>query len=102
MITLYLIRHGETEWNKSGRYQGSTDVALSDMGLQQAQKTTEYFRQIPLDGVIPVLSSGPKSPLKALPRPTSWIWNWFLLCRSFALGTGKGRHLEKSIPFGRA
>ncbi len=52
MITLYLIRHGETEWNKSGRYQGSTDVALSDMGLLQAQKTADYFRQIPLDGVI--------------------------------------------------
>ena len=52
MITLYLIRHGETEWNKSGRYQGSTDVALSAMGLKQAEKTKEYFKEIPLDGVI--------------------------------------------------
>ena len=52
MITLYLVRHGETEWNKSGRYQGSTDVALSDMGLAQAEKTAEYFQNIPLDGVI--------------------------------------------------
>ncbi len=52
MITLYLIRHGETEWNKSGRYQGSTDVALSEAGLAQAEKVKEYFRNIPLDGVI--------------------------------------------------
>ena len=52
MITLYLIRHGETEWNTSGRYQGSTDVPLSAMGLLQAEKTKEYFRKIPLDGVI--------------------------------------------------
>ena len=52
MITLYLIRHGETEWNKSGRYQGSTDVALSDMGMAQAEKVASYFKDIPLDGVI--------------------------------------------------
>ncbi len=52
MITLYLIRHGETEWNKTGRYQGSTDVELSALGLQQAEKTKDYFQSIPLDGVI--------------------------------------------------
>ena len=52
MITLYLVRHGETEWNKSGRYQGSTDVALSDMGMAQAEKVASYFKDIPLDGVI--------------------------------------------------
>ena len=57
MITLYLIRHGETEWNKSGRYQGSTDVALSAMGVAQAEKVASYFKDIPLDGVI-------TSPLK--------------------------------------
>ena len=52
MITLYLIRHGETEWNQSGRYQGATDVPLSPMGLKQAEKAAAYFKKIPLDGVI--------------------------------------------------
>jgi probable phosphoglycerate mutase len=33
---LYLVRHGETPWNKEGRFQGCTDIQLSDDGIQQA------------------------------------------------------------------
>ncbi|MHB9094461.1 MAG: alpha-ribazole phosphatase [Eubacteriales bacterium] len=38
MTRLFLVRHGETEWNKSLRYQGHRDVPLSDEGRAQAQK----------------------------------------------------------------
>ena len=34
--TIYLIRHGETEWNRSGRWQGQADVPLSEAGRAQA------------------------------------------------------------------
>ncbi|HEX6288879.1 MAG TPA: histidine phosphatase family protein [Herpetosiphonaceae bacterium] len=37
MTTIVLIRHGETEWNRSGRWQGQADVPLSEDGRQQAQ-----------------------------------------------------------------
>ena len=32
----YLVRHGETKWNKERLFQGATDVPLDDTGRQQA------------------------------------------------------------------
>lgn len=37
MTRVYLIRHGQTIWNKEMKYQGHTDIALSDEGLEQAR-----------------------------------------------------------------
>ncbi|MFQ6029413.1 MAG: histidine phosphatase family protein [Dehalococcoidia bacterium] len=38
-MKFFLVRHGETEWNKSGRFQGQNDVGLNQRGLAQARET---------------------------------------------------------------
>ena len=37
-MQLILIRHGETLWNKEGRIQGTSDVELSEAGIEQARR----------------------------------------------------------------
>lgn len=44
MATIYLARHGETEWNLEGRYQGRLDSPLTARGVLQAQTMGDALR----------------------------------------------------------
>ncbi len=45
MTRLYLVRHGETEWNKAKRTQGSTDTHLTSSGMWQAERVAERLEK---------------------------------------------------------
>jgi broad specificity phosphatase PhoE len=50
--SIYLTRHGQTEWNVQGRIQGQTDTVLSETGRRQAMALRDHFQGISLDSII--------------------------------------------------
>ncbi len=51
-MKIYLIRHGETEWNKESRIQGREDVPLCPEGLEQSSKCARGFAGARLAAVL--------------------------------------------------
>lgn len=54
---IYIVRHGETDWNKEHRIQGHMDIPLNDVGIQQAYIVKDKLKDINFDLVF-------SSPLK--------------------------------------
>lgn len=48
---LYLLRHGQTDWNVQRRLQGHSDICLNERGRSQAQALQSFFRQNPVEKV---------------------------------------------------
>ncbi len=46
MSRVWLVRHGETDWNRAGRWQGHTDVPLNATGREQARAVVERLRPL--------------------------------------------------------
>ena len=56
-MKIYLMRHGETKWNKRSKLQGQVDIPLAPKGIEQAEMTSEGMKDIPFDHIF-------SSPLK--------------------------------------
>lgn len=48
---IYVIRHGETDWNKTLRFQGQTDVPLNELGQEQAKTLAPVLNRLQIESV---------------------------------------------------
>lgn len=72
-MKLYVIRHGQTDWNVAGKCQGMTDIELNSTGIEQAKQASEQISNYKIDLII-------CSPLKRA-RKTAEIINEAIDCK---------------------
>jgi probable phosphoglycerate mutase len=51
MTRIYLVRHGQTAWNKEEIFRGRTNVPLDETGLRQAELVGRYFKGMEIHGI---------------------------------------------------
>ena len=51
MTSIYLVRHGQTAWNKEEIFRGRTDIPLDQVGLKQGELAGEYFKGMEIHGI---------------------------------------------------
>ena len=56
---LILLRHGETEWSRSGQHTSTTDLELTEVGREQARAAAGILAQLKLDN--PLVVSSPRT-----------------------------------------
>jgi broad specificity phosphatase PhoE len=50
-MRIYLVRHGETEWNRVRRFQGRSDLPLNEAGSKQVGALASALKNIPLTAI---------------------------------------------------
>ena len=68
-----LVRHGETDWNRAGKFQGQIDVPLNDNGRNQASLAAEFLKTIEIDFAFTSPMSRPKETAQIILQDRSGL-----------------------------
>jgi broad specificity phosphatase PhoE len=71
MTSVYLVRHGQTAWNKEEIFRGRTDIPLNENGLRQAELVGEYLK----GSNIHVVYSSPLARARETARRVAQVFN---------------------------
>ncbi len=95
MTSVYLIRHGQTAWNKEEIFRGRSDVALSPIGFREAELVGDYLK----GKDIHVIYSSPLSRAKETARRIAQVFNLkvqpLLGITDMSFGKWEGRPLKE-------
>lgn len=93
--TLYLVRHGETEWNVKKINQGQSDSALTEKGVEQAKETAERLRHINFDAIFSSDLSRAHRTAEIIKLDRELVVETSELLRERSHGSFEGKHQDE-------
>lgn len=63
---ILLVRHGETNWNRDGRFQGQIDIPLNENGHAQAAQAGEFLKDVSIDSAVSSSMKRPKETAEGI------------------------------------
>ncbi|MST75650.1 histidine phosphatase family protein [Roseburia sp. MUC/MUC-530-WT-4D] len=99
-MKLYIIRHGETSWNKEKKLQGQRDIMLNENGLRLAELTGEGMKDIEFDLVIssPLIRAKQTAELVMAGRQLPMITDKRIIEMSFGKWEGECVNNSEVLP----
>ncbi|MGE7945662.1 histidine phosphatase family protein [Lysinibacillus sp. NPDC093688] len=94
LTTFYLVRHGETMWNKEQRLQGWLDSPLSENGILQTEKLRDHLKNISFTAAFSSSSGRAKETLQILLTDLQLPINYEDNLREIFLGDWQGKKVE--------
>ncbi|MEK7486235.1 MAG: histidine phosphatase family protein [Planctomycetota bacterium] len=93
-VSLFFIRHGETDWNRERRIQGMYgNPPLNERGIQQAQRTSAFLSQYPFNAFYcsPLIRALETAKIIADPHTLTPVSNFYLSEMNYGEWEGKKR-----------
>ncbi|MEI7688620.1 MAG: histidine phosphatase family protein [Candidatus Nomurabacteria bacterium] len=94
---LYLVRHGETEWNVKNIIQGQSNSNLTEKGIEQAMKTGDELRDIKFDAIFSSDSTRAHNTAEIIKLDRELIIETSHLLRERNFGSFEGRHASEFL-----
>ena len=80
---IYVVRHGQTDWNLQGRCQGWHDIELNQTGIEQAEKLAKLLADVKFDVCF-------SSPLKRAVKTAQTIYDGNIILDQRIIERGNG------------
>lgn len=95
LCTLYIVRHGETEWNVKGITQGQTNSSLTLNGIQQAKITANDLKDIKFDAIFSSDLTRSQNTAEIIKLDREIIIQTSKLLRERSFGSFEGKHRDE-------
>lgn len=94
---LYIVRHGETEWNVKNIIQGQSNSNLTEKGIEQARKTGDDLKDINFDAIFSSDSTRTHNTAEIIKLERELIIETSHLLRERNFGKFEGKHGSKFL-----